>query len=215
MLKGKIMKKLLILIALVSYTFAKVDIAVSILPQETFVKKIGGDKVSVMTLVEPGASPHSYEPKPSQMVALSKANIYFPIQIDFENAWLEKFASQNKDMEIVQMAKGVQRIMMEKHKHHKKNHEHESPGKKEKIIKPDPHVWLSPLNVKIMAKNIYNTLVKVDPINEAYYKKNLISFLKEISEVDRKINEVLLNIPAGSKFMVFHPAWGYFARDYG
>ena len=203
------MRLIFLFVCSLSFALAKVNIAVSILPQETFVKKIGGDKISVMTLVEPGESPHSYEPKPSQMVALSKAHIYFPIQIDFENAWLDKFASQNKNMQIVQMSNGVQRIMMEKHKHHKKG------GEDKKIVKPDPHVWLSPLNVKIMAKNIYNTLVKVDPENKTYYKDNLNKFLQLISEVDTKINEILLNIPANSKFMVFHPAWGYFARDYG
>ena len=207
------MRLLIILLSSLSFALAQVNVAVSILPQETFVKKIGGDKVSVMTLVEPGESPHSYEPKPSQMIALSEADIYFPIKIDFENAWLEKFESQNKDMEIVQMSKGVQRIMMEKKNHNKKGANEQTKNKK--IIKPDPHVWLSPLNVKIMAKNIYDTLIKVDSKNKSYYKKNLISFLKEINSVDMKIHNILLDVPANSKFMVFHPAWGYFARDYG
>jgi len=207
------MRLLIILLSSLSFALGQVNVAVSILPQETFVKKIGGDKVTVMTLVQPGESPHSYEPKPSQMIALSKADIYFPIKIDFENAWLEKFVSQNKDMEIIQMSKGIQRIMMEKKNHHKKGDKTEE--KKEKIIKPDPHVWLSPLNVKIMAKNIYDTLIKVDTKNKSYYKKNLIAFLKEINDVDMKINNILLGVPTNSKVMVFHPAWGYFARDYG
>lgn len=203
------MKLFVILIISISYMFGQIDVAVSIIPQKTFVQKIGGEKVNVMTLVKPGQSPHTYEPKPHQMKKLSNVQIYFPIKIEFENAWLEKFISQNKNMQVVPMTKGIQFIMMEKHKHLK------GETTVRTITKPDPHTWISPLNVKIMAKNIYETLSLVDVKNQDFYKKNYLKFLDEINEVDTKINKILLNIPNDSKFMVFHPAWGYFARDYG
>jgi zinc transport system substrate-binding protein len=66
-----------------------------------------------------------------------------------------------------------------------------------------------------MAKNIYETLSLVDAQNKEYYKKNYHDFIKEVNETDMTIREILLNTSNGSKFMVFHPAWGYFARDYG
>jgi zinc transport system substrate-binding protein len=208
--KAKIvMKSILVMLAFIGSLFGEVDVAVSIIPQQTFVERIGGDKVNVMTLVQPGQSPHAYEPKPSQMQQLSKVQIYFPITIEFENAWLEKFKSQNSTMQIVPMTKGIQFMMMEKHTH-SKNQE-----KVKTIIKPDSHTWTSPLNVKIMAKNIYETLSLVDPKNKDYYKKNYRDFLQEINTTDQTIREILLDTPSASKFMVFHPAWGYFARDYG
>ena len=78
----------------------------------------------------------------------------------------------------------------------------------------DPHVWTSPSKVKIIAKNIYTTLSKQDPKNREYFKKNYLKFLQEISNTDMKISKILSDLDAGSKFMVFHPSWGYFSNDY-
>ena len=200
------MKYIFLLFVFTTLLFSKIDIAVSIIPQKTFVEKIGQNKVNVFALVKPGHSPHSYEPKPSDLKEISNAKIYFPIKIEFENAWLDKFASQNKNMKIVQMTKGINFITMKKHKH--KN------GEEKTIIKPDPHTWVSPFNVKIMAKNIYEALSEIDEENRDFYKVNYLAFLDEINSTDKKILETLIDVKVNSKFMVFHPAWGYFARDY-
>ena len=90
------MKILISILFLINIVYAQTNIVVSILPQQTFVEKIGGDKVKVSTMVKPGSDPHSYEPKPSQMKDISDANIYFPIGLEFENTWLDKFSDQNK-----------------------------------------------------------------------------------------------------------------------
>ncbi|CAA6807633.1 MAG: Zinc ABC transporter, periplasmic-binding protein ZnuA [uncultured Sulfurovum sp.] len=79
----------------------------------------------------------------------------------------------------------------------------------------DPHTWTAPSNVKIMAKNIYNTFVKLDTENASYYKENYENFLEEIEQTDKTIKEILTALPLGSQFMVFHPSWGYFAKEYG
>ncbi|HHH19201.1 MAG TPA: hypothetical protein ENK86_01635 [Campylobacterales bacterium] len=79
----------------------------------------------------------------------------------------------------------------------------------------DPHTWTAPSNVKIMAKNIYETLVELDRENQAYYQANYEKFLEEIEQTDREIKELLVSLPNDSKFMVFHPSWGYFAKEYG
>jgi len=205
------MKYLLIISIFANYLFAQINIAVSLLPQKTFVEKIAGNKANIIAMVQPGSNPHSYEPKPSQLRELSKVQIYFPIHIGFENVWLEKFATQNKNMKIVSMTKGVKYILMKKHKRKNTENSHD----KKTYVKPDPHTWTSTLNVKIMAKNIYNELIKIDSKNKDFYKKNFLAFLDEINSTDKKIRELLLNVPSDSKFMVFHPSWGYFARDFG
>ena len=205
------MKYLLIVSIFANYLFAQINIAVSLLPQKTFVEKIAGNNANVIAMVEPGSNPHSYEPKPSQLRELSKVQIYFPIHIGFENVWLEKFATQNKNMKIVSMTKGVKYILMKKHNHKNEEHSHD----KKTYVKPDPHTWTSTLNVKIMAKNIYNELIKIDSKNKYFYKKNFLAFLDEINSTDKNIRELLLKVPSNSKFMVFHPSWGYFARDFG
>ncbi len=180
--------------------YANVNTVVSILPQTTFVKAIGGDKVTVSLMVKPGNSPHIYEPKPSQMKDISKADIYFSIGVEFEKNWLPKFANQNKKMQIVNVGNGIEKIVMVKH-----NHKHNS---------FDPHIWTSPDNVKIIAKNILKYLVKIDKINKEYYKTNYETFIQSLDDTDKKIKDILKDTPRDVKFIVFHPSWGYFAKQY-
>jgi len=191
--------------------FAKVAVVVSILPQEIFVKKIGGEHVNVTTMVLPGHEPHSYEPKPSQMKMLSKADLYFSIGVEFEKTWLDKFHAQNRHLIIVDSAKGIKRIKMASHHHHEEGSGHEAHGAHSGL---DPHVWLSPSNVKIIAKNIYHALVKADPDHQADYKKGYEVFLSEIDKTDDQIKDILKEAKPHTKFLVFHPAFGYFAKEY-
>ena len=224
------MKKIILatLLTLNSIAFANVNAIVSILPQETFLKAIGGDKVNISLMVKPGNSPHTYEPKPSQMIDISKADIYFSIGVEFEKVWLPKFTRQNKNMIISGMDKGIDKIHMEKHSHHEEKHnehDHEAHGhhddhheheqhNEEEYDGKDPHVWTSPNNVKVIAKNILNQLVKIDTKNKPYYEQNYNKFITHINNTDIEIKNILKQTPKGSKFMVFHPAWGYFAKQY-
>ncbi len=187
------------------------DITVSILPQAYFVKKIGGDRVKVNVMVEPGVEPHIYEPKPQQLQALSVAEAYITIGVPFEQAWQDKFKAANPQMTIIASDRGIQRIRGEEHEHEKEKAANSEPEHHEKTL--DPHIWLSPRLVKIQAQNIYDGLVKVDPAYQNEYKANLDLFLAEIEQLDRQIQENLAGIK-NRKFIVFHPAWGYFARDY-
>ena len=188
------------------------DITVSIKPQKYFVKKIGGDRVSVNVMVPPGAEPHTYEPKPRQLQELSEAEAYITIGVPFEQTWMNRIKSANRDLKIIDSAKGIERIKMAEHHHH---HHHDSKEKEEKKEETgvDPHIWLAPNLVKIQAKNIYNGLVKLDSANQAEYQKNLDKFLAEIEQIDREIEQNLAGI-TNRKFIVFHPAWGYFAKEY-
>ncbi|MCF6173840.1 MAG: zinc ABC transporter substrate-binding protein [Campylobacteraceae bacterium] len=183
--------------------FANINAIVSIAPQLSFVKAIAGNKANISIMVQSGDSPHTYEPKPSQMIDISKADIYFAIGVEFENAWLKRFASQNKNMKIIDTVKGIQKEQMPTFQ-----------GERQTQGEKDPHVWLSPKNIKIIAKNIYNALAKADNKNANYYKKNYKKFIKHITLVDEKIKNILKDTKRGSIFMVFHPSWGYFARQY-
>jgi zinc transport system substrate-binding protein len=195
-------------ILLSTFTFAKIDIATSILPQASLIQAIGGNNVSVVTMIPAGASPHSYEPKPSQMLSISKAKIYFTIGMEFENAWLPRFRSQNKNMMTIDTTKGIKKIKMVAHHDEHEEHGHHT---KEKL---DPHVWTTPKNMAIMATNIRNTLIKIDGKNQVTYNANYTKLVSSIKQTDAQIKSILKATPKGSKFMIFHPAWGYFAKDY-
>lgn len=169
----------------------KIGVVVSILPQAEFVEKIGGDKVNITVMVPPGASPHTYEPIPSQLEDVGEAEIYVKVGsgIEFELNWIDKIVKLNKEMLIVDCSEEIE------------------------LIEFDPHIWLSPKNVKIMVENIYNGLVRVDPENKKYYKENKENYLQELDKLDNEITQALLG-KVDRKIMVYHPAWAYFARDY-
>jgi len=78
----------------------------------------------------------------------------------------------------------------------------------------DPHVWLTPANGKIIATNIYNALVTVSPENEAVFTANFEELISEIEDLDARITDTLSGLTRRN-FMVYHPAWGYFADAYG
>ena len=199
------MKKLAILLMLIVNTllFSKTNIVVSIVPEKTFVDAIGGKFVHTTVIVPPGTEPHTYAPKPSEMREIQKADMYFSIGVEFEKAWLPRFLNQNKNMKIIDLTQGITKILMPSFRNtHTKEEE------------KDPHIWTSPENIKIMALHIMKSLSKYDTKNAQYYKKNYGNFIVKINNTDKKIKQILSKTNKNTKFMVFHPAWGYFAKEY-
>jgi zinc transport system substrate-binding protein len=181
----------------------KLGVAVTILPQAEFVENIGGDKVDVTVMVPPGASPHTYEPTPSQMAALSRAGLYAKVGsgVEFELTWMDKLIAQNKNMLVVDCSRGVELQPMTA------GDEDEPAGS------PDPHIWMSPRNAEIMVKNIADGLIQIDPVNRAYYEQNRDAYLQKLEQLDQDIRDALAPVK-NRIFMVYHPAFGYFAREY-
>jgi zinc transport system substrate-binding protein len=171
-------------------------VAVTIPPQEFILEKLGGKDVEIFTLVEAGNSPHTYEPKPSQMLKLTKAKRYFAIGVEFENVWLSRFTSQNRDLKIIHTDRGIPKITM---------------GRGGKF---DPHIWLDPISLKVVAKNMTDGLIEMDSNRSEVFKSNLKKVEMELNQLDRQIRETLKGIRKRD-FLVFHPSWGYFAKRYG
>ncbi len=188
----------------------KIPVFVSILPQKYFAEKIGGEHIDVSVMVEPGGNPHNYEPKPKQMAELSKSKIYFAVGVTFEDVWLERFAGVNKKMAIVHTEDGVEKIPMKAH-HHEGEKDHVEKDHETK----DPHIWLSPPLVKIQAGNIFKALTVADPEHSKDYEVNYNRFITELTDLDTEIRNMLAEKGKENQFIVFHPAWGYFANTYG
>jgi len=190
---------------------------VSILPQKYFVEQISKGVFDVEVMVKPGASPATYEPKPSQMVKLSASLAYFAIGVPFENTWLGKISAVNPEMKIVHTDKGIEKIAMAEHHqdegknsqgveyHKKNNHGHGI---------PDPHIWLSPILVKKQVEVILETLKIIAPEHAPFFEENCMSFLANVDMLDVELRKTFAG-KEGMQFMVFHPSWGYFAREYG
>jgi len=206
---------LLFTISFISPAIAEkpLEVTVSILPQKYFVEKIGGDGVEVSVMVLPGSNPATYEPKPRQMVNLTQSRIYFAIGVPFETVWLEKFAHANPGMKIVHTQAGIKKIPMKgKHDQHG-NGDHGSTAVHSGLR--DPHIWLSPPLVLLQARNILDALLKADPTHKDAYEANYREFIVEVMDLDLKIIGLFADGGPDKRFMVYHPAWGYFARAYG
>jgi len=190
----------------------RIGVVVSILPQAEFAEKVGGDKVQVTVMVPLGASPHTYEPTPSQLKEVSKAKMYAKVGsgVEFELTWMDKIISVNREMLVVDCSKGIE-LIGEEHGHEGEHHEHKEEHKHHGA---DPHIWLSPKNAKIMVENIYQGLIQIDPPNQEYYARNKEKYLQELDELDNGIVQALSG-KKNRKIMVYHPAWAYFVRDYG
>lgn len=210
------MKKLLLVLVL-AITLASCDskknahkmpaevLTVSILPQRTFVEKIAGDDFEVNVLIPPGASPAAYTLLPSQLKDISRSTIWFRIgYIGFEHSWKDKIAQANSNMKVVNISEGLDLIADKIEQHG--DHVH--------IDGVDPHVWLSPVMAKQLAKRILDELIDLKPEKTVEYKANYMRFVKECDQLNIDLKSKLKDY-AGRKFIVFHPSLSYYAREYG
>ena len=169
----------------------KINIMVSILPQVDFVENIGRDKVSVSAMIPPGFSPATYDPDIEQLKKLSVADLYIRIgYIPFEKTQMKKLADLNPEMKMIDSSKGIE------------------------IYENDPHIWMSPRLVKIQVENIYLALAEIDSENKDFYEKNKNEYLTKLDDLDFELQNSFSKMQ-GKKILVFHPAFGYLARDYG
>lgn len=213
-LKTSILTVFSVLYGLISGAWAadRVPVFVSIAPQCYFVQQIGKDLVDVQVLVEPGADPHTYEPKPQQMVALSKAVLYFAIGIEFETAKLENLTVINPQMKVVHTDHGIMKLSMAVHGGH---HADDDPEEEHHYRGGlDPHIWLSPPLVMLQARSILMALQAVDPAHRSLYETNYRAFILELVDLDAYLRTTFDGLK-GSSFMVLHPSWGTFAHTYG
>jgi zinc transport system substrate-binding protein len=193
------------------------QVTVSILPQKYFVEKIGGQQVTVTVMVDPGAEPHVYDPKPQQMASLAKSKIYFAAGVPFEDAWLNRFSAANPNMQIVHTEAGIEKLPMKAHDDHSGT-THQQPtlhveAHQHGVL--DPHIWLSPPLVMIQARNMLQAFLKVDPAHKDGYEANYRKFMEDIVLLDIDLLNLFREVTGNKEFMVFHPAWGYFAEAYG
>jgi len=170
----------------------RIKVSVSVPPQAYFVERIGGDRVETQVML-PGHSDHdTYQPTPQQLIRLSQSRVYVKVGVHdftFEARYIDP-ALAGRKIKVIDMSQGV------------------------RVLNGDPHIWTAPAPVRQAALNIYRGLSEFDPPSEAFYKTNLDKFLADIDSLDREIKD-LLKGKAGGAFLIYHPALGYFAAQYG
>ena len=174
----------------------RILVAASIAPLADFARQVGGDRVEVITLVPPGASPHTYELKPSQVRQVAGARLLVLNGAGLEY-WAEKLvrAAGNPMLEVVDTSRGIPLLDAGAHG-------------------ANPHIWLDPQQAMRQVQNIRDALVRVDPALGRTYEANAARFLAELQDLDREIAAEVRGWRT-KQFIAFHPAWVYFARRYG
>jgi zinc transport system substrate-binding protein len=181
----------------------KMIISVTILPQKYFVEKIAGDLVQVHVLVPPGTSPELYSLMPSQMKELSGSAAWMRIgKIGFEEGWIDKIRQSTPGLKIFDTSVHADWIAGE-----------EEHGEHVHLHGIDPHIWSAPGEVRHVVTETYKALSTLLPENKEILKRNYESFMKEIDQLDQDLKDQFIQLK-NRKFLIFHPALTYFARQY-
>lgn len=192
----------------------QMQVVTSIQPLSFFVEQIGGELVDVSVMIPPNGNPHTYEPTPSQMKIVSLADVFVKVgtALEFEKIWVPKLSDLNPNMKVVDASAGISRVPMLEHgQAHDKGHDHQH---QHEHGASDPHTWLSLPNAIIMVSNIKVALIERDPKNEEIYFRNAADLIVRLNDLHRE-NKVQFSRLTHKSFFIYHPAWGYFASDYG
>jgi zinc transport system substrate-binding protein len=219
------MRAFILLWALLSATGAAADpvrVFVGVPPLQTLVEQVGGPLVEAHSLVQPGQSPHGYEPTPRQVAALASADLYLGIGIPFEAAQLPRIRAANPRLKVLDVRSGIDLRPLEPHDSDEgphSAHQHQpvgvqAPGGEAHAEEMDSHVWTSPRLARGIAREIRDALTDIDPDDAQVYAANYERLASELDRLDRDLSGELEPV-RGQRFMVYHPAWGYFADAYG
>jgi zinc transport system substrate-binding protein len=180
------------------------QVLVSVAPYKFFVDQISGGTVQVKLMVPAGASAHTYEPSAKEMLAVSKADLWFVIGESFEGRAVRALKSHHPQLQIVDLRRDVDLISSDPHHQHTTCHGHNC---------QDLHIWLSPRQSQIQARTIAAALSTLYPENQKIYQDNLEKFLVELKRLDHEMTQQLATMDP-RVILVSHPAYGYLCRDY-
>ncbi len=193
-------------------TEAQVRAIVTIIPQQQIVQRIGGDRVAVTPLIPPGANHETYEPTIEEMRVVTGADVWFQIgTLRMDTDKRDSIQAVNPDMMIVNTSSSNTLLTLKDHAH---EGEEQNTSQGEEIEQIDPHVWLSPKMVKEQANIIAESLEALDPAYADVYKQNLALLQSELDQLDADLRTALAPI-RGKTILVYHPAFGYLADEYG
>lgn len=191
-------------------------VLVTVEPQAWLVEQVAGPLAQVTVMVPPGADPHTFEPRPSQMAEVARGDLYLSLGLEFEAVWLPRFLAANPGLHVAAMDAGIAKLPMPAHGHehpegeahgHDHGHDHDAGL-------PDPHVWLAPELMQAMAATTRDALTQADPANAQAYAAGCEAAVAKA----RAVHDAVAALFAGlteRRFMVFHPSWGYFAKEFG
>ena len=166
----------------------KIVVITSFNPLYEFTKQIGKEKIDVSVLVPFGIEPHDWEPTISDLQKIQNADLIIINGVGFEN-WIDNVGLINLDIVIVDTSNRIS------------------------IIQNDPHIWLNPVFAQTQVENIAESIIKLDPTNEKFYRENTDNYVSQLDMLDKQIKQELTECK--KDFIAFHDAFSYFAIQYG
>lgn len=176
------------------------------------VEQVGGKRVAVTTLISGLESEHTYSPKPSDLVSISKARLLVQIGLGLE-VWVQSLIQNagNRRLMIVTTSKGIALI-----RDHDPRTSTVASGEaaSQNQQSGNPHIWLDPENAKIMLRHITEALIQVDPAHTSEYRANQAAYLRHLDDLQADLTKHVQKL-SDRRFVAHHPAWPYFARRFG
>ena len=192
----------------------RLKVVTTIFPYYDFVRNIAGDRVELKLLLPPGSEPHSYEPSPSDIVAIENCDVFI-YNGGESDEWVESVLEsvENKNMKTMRMMDYVD-LLFEQEVDHDKHHHEEHTEEHEHGEEYDEHIWTSIINSKKLSNAICEELSALDLANRKFYADNKDSFLSELQKLDNNISEIVKN--GKRKTLVFGDRFPflYFVTDY-
>ncbi len=179
----------------------------TIAPLAQIVSEVAGDRVTVRTLLQPGTSPHTYEPRPSDIRATERALAVFFVDESLD-AWAARLPGATKVSALTLVPESF-RLSFEAEDESSEDHGHEH-----EHGQYDPHFWGDPLAVKAMLPALVERLSELDPEGSTAYAQSAERFAAELEQLDRDMDAQMAPL-AGAPVVQFHPSWNYFLRRYG
>lgn len=192
---------------------SKISVVTTIFPYYDFTRSIAGDKADIKLLLSPGSEPHSYEPSPSDIVAIENCDVFI-YNGGESDEWVENVLEsiENKNMKVMRMMDYVDLLYEQNVDHDEHNHEHEEHD--EHVEEYDEHIWTSIRNAEKLTDAIYDELSSCDFANKEIYAKNRDTYISKLQTLDSEISEIVSN--AKRKTVVFGDRFPflYFVTDY-
>lgn len=196
-----------------SSTFAEPRFAATILPLGMILGELANGRAKVTVLLPPGASPHTYEPRPSDIAAAAGAKALFWVAENLDG-WAADIPAAEK-VKAIYLLPEEWRLPAHEHTHSGADPEDKAGAEGDEATHGvDPHFWLDPLAVRAAVPALTAELIRLDPPGKEIYEKNAADFSARLDALDLDIAKELAPV-TGGKLIVFHPSFYYFAKRYG
>lgn len=195
---------------------AGLQVVTTLFPLYDFARTIGGDKAQVTMLLPPGVEPHTFEPRPEDMIRISRAGLFIYTN-KYMEPWAEKIVSgiDSRTLRIVNAGERVRYLVGGNHDHDHEQRDSSTGGHANERKQMDPHIWLDFANAALMVDTLLDGFIAADPGNGAVYRQNAEALKKRLATLDLRYRKVLSSCSTRKLLHGGHYTFGYLANRYG